>query len=150
MLLVRSFRWGGLVDRTRVNQPRRRLFLALLGAGATWAIVGRRQPGISGERSPLVPSAMDDKVKTTFAVHGYEGVNEAREFGPLRAAIERRGFPCMIVRSPKTRTDTPHQDRAKIMVEALNSIQGMVALIGISIKACSCRSWPRSAPCGAL
>jgi hypothetical protein len=129
---MRSFRCDGPVDRTPANQPRRRLFLALLGAGATWAIVGRRQPATSGEKSPLVPSALDDKVKTTFAIHGYQGVNEAREFGPLKPAIERRGFPCMIVRSPKADADTPNQDRAKVMVEAVNSIQGKVALIGIS------------------
>ena len=69
---------------------------------------------------------------TSFAIHGYEGVNEAREFGPLKAAIETRGFPCMIVRSPKTSTKTPNQDRAKVMVEALKSVHGDVALIGIS------------------
>jgi hypothetical protein len=96
-------------------------------------IVGRaQQPAVSGERSPQVPSAIYDKVKTTFAIHDYEGVNEAGEFGPLKAAIETRGFPCMIVRSPKAGTKTPNQDRAKVMVEALNSIQGDVALIGIS------------------
>jgi len=38
----------------------------------------------------------------------------------------------MIVRSPKTSTKAPNQDRAKVMVEALKSVQGDVALIGIS------------------
>jgi hypothetical protein len=76
---------------------------------------------------------MDDQGNTAFfVIHGYEGVNEAQEFGPLKAAIEARGFPCMIVRSPKTSTKTPHQDRAKVMVKALKSVQGDVALIGIS------------------
>jgi len=68
----------------------------------------------------------------TFAIHGYEGVNPAREFGPLQAEFERNGFPCRIVRSPRQRTKTPHQDRAKVMVEALRGVEGEVALIGIS------------------
>ncbi len=68
----------------------------------------------------------------TFAIHGYEGVNPAREFGPLQAEFERRGFPCRIVRSPRQRTKTPHQDRAKVMIEALRDVEGEVALIGIS------------------
>ena len=76
---------------------------------------------------------MDDKGNSTsFVIHGYKRVNEAREFGPLKAAIETRGFPCMIVRSPKTSTKTPNQDRAKVTVEALKSVHGDVALIGIS------------------
>src|SRR6266700_121421 len=68
----------------------------------------------------------------TFAIHGYEGVNPAREFGPLQAEFERNGFPCRIVRSPRQRTKTPHQDRAKVMIEALRDVEGEVALIGIS------------------
>ncbi len=68
----------------------------------------------------------------TFAIHGYEGVNPAREFGPLQAEFERRGFPCRLVRSPRQRTKTPHQDRAKILIEALRDVEGEVALIGIS------------------
>ena len=68
----------------------------------------------------------------TFALHGYEGVNPALEFGPLQAEFARRGFPCRIVRSPERRTKTPHQDRAKVMVEALRDVQGEVALAGIS------------------
>src|SRR4051812_22535090 len=46
----------------------------------------------------------------TFAIHGNEGANEAREFGPLKAEFEKRGFSCKIVRSPKTKTKTPNQD----------------------------------------
>src|SRR6266568_3099317 len=68
----------------------------------------------------------------TFAIHGYEGVNPAREFGPLQAEFERNGFPCRIVRSPRQRTKTPHQDRAKVMIETLRDVEGEVALIGIS------------------
>jgi hypothetical protein len=70
--------------------------------------------------------------KITVAIHGYEGVNEAREFGPLKAEFEKRGFACTIVRSPRTKTKTPHQDRAKIMVEALKNVEGDIVLVGIS------------------
>jgi pimeloyl-ACP methyl ester carboxylesterase len=68
----------------------------------------------------------------TFVIHGYEGVNEAQEFGPLRAEFEKRGFSCKIVRSPRTQTKTPHQDRAKVMVDALKNVEGDIVLVGIS------------------
>jgi hypothetical protein len=70
--------------------------------------------------------------RITFAIHGYEGVNEALEFGPLKAEFEKRGFSCKIVRSPRTKTKTPHQDRAKVMIEALKDVEGDIVLIGIS------------------
>jgi hypothetical protein len=68
----------------------------------------------------------------TFVIHGYEGVNEAMEFGPLKAEFEKRGFSCKIVRSPRTETKTPNQDRAKVMVEALKTVEGDIVLVGIS------------------
>jgi pimeloyl-ACP methyl ester carboxylesterase len=80
-------------------------------------------------RLPLKPP---ENHTVTFAIHGYEGVNPAREFGPLQAEFERRGFRCIIVRSPRTKTKTPHRDRATIMIEALKDVKGDIALIGIS------------------
>ena len=68
----------------------------------------------------------------TFAIHGYEGANEALEFGSLKAEFEKRGFLCKIVRSPKTKTKTPNQDRAKVMVEALKNVESDIVLVGIS------------------
>jgi hypothetical protein len=68
----------------------------------------------------------------TFAIHGYEGVDPAAEFGPLQAEFEKRGVRCLIVRSARTKTKTPNLDRAKVMVEALRGVEGEVALIGIS------------------
>ncbi len=38
----------------------------------------------------------------------------------------------MIVRSPRTKTKTPNQNRARIMVEALRNVEGDIALIGTS------------------
>jgi hypothetical protein len=68
----------------------------------------------------------------TFALHGYEDVEPAWEFGPLQAEFERCGFPCRIFRSPRQRTKTPNQDRAKFMIEALRDVEGEIALVGIS------------------
>src|SRR5215471_6515537 len=68
----------------------------------------------------------------TSAIHAYEGINPARVFGPLQAEFQRRGIPCRIVLSPKERTTTPNQDRAKVMIEALRNVEGEVALLGLS------------------
>lgn len=68
----------------------------------------------------------------TFAIHAYEGVNPARVFGPLQAEFERRGIPCRIVLSPRQRTQTPNQDRTKVMIDVLRKVEGEVALLGIS------------------
>ena len=68
----------------------------------------------------------------TFAIHGYEGVDPAFEFGPLQAEFARRGVRCLIVRSARGKTKTPNQDRARVMLEALRDVEGEVALIGIS------------------
>jgi hypothetical protein len=71
-------------------------------------------------------------VTVTFAIHGYDGVEPADEFGPMQAEFERRGFPCRYIRSPRRRTKTPHRDRAQVMVEGLRDVEGDVALLGIS------------------
>jgi hypothetical protein len=67
----------------------------------------------------------------TFAIHAFER-NASRGWDPLQAEFERRGVPCRIVRSPKTETRTPNQDRARIMVDALGDVEGDVGLLGIS------------------
>jgi hypothetical protein len=85
-----------------------------------------------GEEDQAAPAEPRQPARITFAIHGYEGVNEALEFGPLKAEFEKRGFPCKIVRSPRTKTKTPNQDRAKVMVEALKDVEGDIVLVGIS------------------
>lgn len=67
-----------------------------------------------------------------FAIHGYDGVIQTLGWGPLRAEFEKRGFLCKFVRSPKTKTKTPNQDRAKVMVEALKNVECDIVLVGIS------------------
>ncbi len=70
------------------------------------------------------------KAKITFVIHGYEGLIGALGFGPLKGELEKRGYSCLIVRSPKT--DKPNEDRAKAVVEALKNVEGDVVLVGIS------------------
>jgi pimeloyl-ACP methyl ester carboxylesterase len=76
------------------------------------------------------PPVIRGSAKPTFFIHGYEGVNEAREFGTLKAEFEKRGFPCKIIRSPRTKT--PNRDRTRVMVEALKNVDGQIVLVGIS------------------
>ncbi len=70
--------------------------------------------------------------KITFAIHAYDGVIGGLAWGPLKAEFEKRGFSCKLVRSPKTKTKTPNQDIAKVMVEALKNVEGDIVLVGIS------------------
>lgn len=70
------------------------------------------------------------KAKITFVIHGYEGLIGALGFGPLKVELEKRGYSCLIVRSPKT--DKPNEDRAKAVVEALEDVEGEIVLVGIS------------------
>jgi hypothetical protein len=88
--------------------------------------VARGEAAKAAQPEPRQPAMM------TFAIHGYEGVNEATEFGPLKAEFEKRGFLCRIVRSPRSKTKTPNQDRAKAMVDALKDVEGDIVLVGIS------------------
>ena len=69
---------------------------------------------------------------TTFVFHASDGVNLDEVYGPLQAEFARRGFPCRIIRSPRHRTKTPNQDRAKTVLEALRDEVDAFALIGIS------------------
>lgn len=70
--------------------------------------------------------------RITFAIHSNEGVIELLGWGRLKAEFERRGFLCKIVRTPKIETNTPNQDSAKVMVEALKNVQSDIVLVGIS------------------
>jgi hypothetical protein len=70
------------------------------------------------------------KAEITFVISG-GGVIATLGFVPLKAEFEKRGYSCKIVRSPPT-SKTPHQDRAKNMVEALKNDKGEIVLVGIS------------------
>jgi hypothetical protein len=73
-----------------------------------------------------------EKAEITFVIHAHDGVIQTMGWSPLKAEFEKRGFSCQIIRSPKTETKTPNQDRAKIMVEALKNVEGDIVLVGIS------------------
>jgi hypothetical protein len=104
----------------------------LLGLDRASACRRRHRPSYC-EPSPLyvIPQSVPAPAMITFAIHGYEGANEAG-YGPLIAEFEKRGYLCKIVRSPNTKSKTPHQDRAKVMVEALKHVEGDIVLVGIS------------------
>jgi hypothetical protein len=111
---------------------RTRIALGLIVVLGAWMGVRQYRLRLDEERYARHTAGFVPTASTMFAIHGYEGVNPAREFGRLRYELERRGFRCLIVRSPKTKTNTPNQDRAKVMVEALKDVKGDVALAGIS------------------
>lgn len=69
---------------------------------------------------------------TTFIFHANAESNLADVYGPLQAEFARRGFPCRPIRSPRHRTKTPNQDRAKVLLDALRDETDDIALIGIS------------------
>jgi pimeloyl-ACP methyl ester carboxylesterase len=101
-------------------------------ANAEWAQARAELDVARGAEARAALPEPRQPAKITFAIHGYEGVNEAQEFGPLKAEFEKRGFPCMIVRSPRTNTKTPNQERASFMVKALKDVEGDIVLVGIS------------------
>jgi pimeloyl-ACP methyl ester carboxylesterase len=70
------------------------------------------------------------KTEITFVIHAYDGVIGGLGFARLKAELEKRGYSCKIVRSPKTKT--PNEDRAKAMIGALKNVAGEIVLVGIS------------------
>ena len=66
----------------------------------------------------------------TFAIHGNAAANEALEFGPLKAEFESAAFCAGLF--ARRKTETPIQDRAKVMVEALKNVESDIVLVGIS------------------
>ena len=83
------------------------------------------------EPKPALPKP-PQSAKITFAIHAHDGVIQTLGWSVLKAEFEKRGFLCQIIRSPKTETKTPNQDRAKVMVEALKNVEGDIVLVGIS------------------
>lgn len=70
------------------------------------------------------------KAEITFVIHAYDGVIGGLGYVPLQAELEKRGYACKVVRSPKT--ETPNAGRAKALVEALKNVPGEIVLVGIS------------------
>jgi dienelactone hydrolase len=107
------------------------VFVSILVAPGLAGVQEGKADGGAGVKEAARP---DDpgKVEITFVIHAYDGVIGMLGWAPLKSELENRGYSCMIVRSPKTETKTPHQDRAKAVVEALKNLEGDVVLVGIS------------------
>jgi hypothetical protein len=95
---------------------------------------GAQEAKADGDATVKGASRPDDpgKAKITFVIHAYDGLIGTLGWAPLKAEFEKRGYACKIVRSPKSQTETPHQDRAKVVVEALKNVKGDIVLVGIS------------------
>ena len=87
-------------------------------------------PALAGAQEGKPDGDAAGKAKKTFVIHAYDGVTQTLGWLPLKAELEKRGDSCKIVRSSKT--ETPNQDRANVLVEALKDVKGDVILIGIS------------------
>ena len=87
---------------------------------------------VEADEPKTAPPKPCQPAKITFAIHAHDGVIQTLGWSVLKAEFEKRGFSCQIIRSPKTETKTPNQDRAKVMVEALKNVEGDVVLVGIS------------------
>jgi hypothetical protein len=105
----------------------------LLVGGFSWSN-GKKADAAKAPAEAEAAGAAQEKPRQaasiTFVIHGSPKANEAVEFGPLKAEIEKRGFQCKIIRSP--RTQTPNQDRAKVLIEALKNVECDIVLLGIS------------------
>ena len=73
-------------------------------------------------------------IPVTFVIHGYEGLFNLEIIGwrPLQSEFEKHGFKCLIIHSPNTHSNTPNQERAKIILNALKNVKGDIILVGIS------------------
>ena len=80
---------------------------------------------------PATRPADPGKARVTFVIHAYDGIGMLA-WGPLKSEIEKRGYSCKVVHSPKGDTKTPNQDRAKLVLEALKDVEGDVVLVGVS------------------
>ena len=55
-----------------------------------------------------------------------------RHYAPITAELEKRGFASMLVHSSVSGSDTPNEDRAAAVVEALRDVTDRVVIIGVS------------------
>jgi hypothetical protein len=55
-----------------------------------------------------------------------------RGYASIRAELEKRGFPSMLLHSSVAGSDTPNEDRARAVVEALQNVTDDVVIVGIS------------------
>jgi hypothetical protein len=95
-------------------------------------LAGAQETGSAAAATQTTRPDDPGKARITFVIHAYNGLVATLAWGRLKTEFEKRGYSCMIVRSPKADTKTPNQDRAKVMLEALKNVQGEIVLVGIS------------------
>src|SRR6185312_12569347 len=102
----------------------RRSLLAAGVAGLTW--VATQGPAAA----PTVGTRFVFHVSS--ATGGWLDWLKDRLYAPLMAELEKRGFPAMLVHSSVSGSDTPNEDRATAVINALESVTDQVVLVGIS------------------
>jgi hypothetical protein len=55
-----------------------------------------------------------------------------RGYAAITNELEKRGFPSMLVHSSVKGSDTPNEDRASVVIKALENVTDQVAIVGIS------------------
>src|SRR5215467_10673406 len=74
---------------------------------------------------------------TRFVIHvsGAAGGPVDKGYAPFLSELKKRGFPSMLVHSSVKGSDTPNEDRASAVVQALQNVTDQVAIFGISNEA---------------
>ena len=99
----------------------RRAFLNALLASAGW-------PAVAG-RAAAAP-----KKSTRFVFHVSRAASGPFDqiYAPIIAELEKRGFPSMLVHSSVEGSNTPNEDRAAAVLNALRGVKDPVAIVGVS------------------
>ena len=99
---------------------RRRTFLATGLSGLAWTTM----PGLTAASN----------MPTRFVIHvsGAAGGPVDKGYAPFLSELRKRGFPSMLVHSSVKGSDTPNEDRASAVVQALQDVTDQVAIFGIS------------------
>lgn len=103
--------------------PRRTLLAAGM-TGAAWMTAGR------------LAAASSTRTRFVFHVSStWGGLLDwlvDRGYAPITAELDKRGFPSMLVRSSVNGSDTPNEDRALVIVKALEGVTDQIVIVGIS------------------
>lgn len=98
----------------------RRTFLMTGLTGLAWTAMGG------------TTFASTARTRFVFHVSAPAGGLVDKAYGPLLAELDSRGFPSMLVHSTVKGSDTPNEDRASAIVEALQGVTDPVVIVGIS------------------
>lgn len=76
--------------------------------------------------------AFNTRTRFVFHVSGAVGGVVDKAYGPIIAELESRGFPTMLVHSSVKGSNTPNEDRASAVVNALQGVTDQVVVVGTS------------------